>query len=106
MKVMLYAKVNRILRLYFILLITLGIITTPLAGNFLSDQIALEFQQRLKIQVTPTYKVIKKKSVEVGKPADATLRKVNVTESFDQAAKMVSDCFIYLIGSNLCLASH
>lgn len=53
-----------------------GVVKSPLAGNFVSNQIRLIFQQaQPPIQLTPHYMVTSKTPVEAGVPAQAVYKK-------------------------------
>lgn len=62
-----------------------GIRKSPLAGNFVSEQIRMIFKQsEPQIPLTPHYMVVSKTPVDAGAPAQAVYRKFDVppTDSF------------------------
>jgi actin-related protein 4 len=70
-----------------ILNVLLGVQKSPLAGNFVSNQIRLIFgQSRPPIPLTPHYTVSSKVQVDAGAPAQATYKKLEnpLTASFRQ----------------------
>jgi hypothetical protein len=71
-----------------------------LGGNFLNDQALLYLKQECKYSLTPQLKVLRRKQMEMGKPTEPVLRKLqHVTSSYDLMAKRVGD-----MGSSLYLA--
>ncbi|KAI9146004.1 actin-like protein 6A [Paraphysoderma sedebokerense] len=66
-----------------------GITKQPLAGEFLSDQINLQFKQDLGVEIRPRYTIAKKNIVESGKPANPILRQTpNTHPSYHHAMLM------------------
>lgn len=64
-----------------------GIQSQALAGNALTEQLWQLLEGSLKIPVVPQFKVLRKKQVDEGVPADFAMRKLsNTTKSFEQMA--------------------
>lgn len=66
-----------------------AVLRYPVAGEFLTKQIALQFQD-LKIKMTPRYQVLKKKLVEPGANPEPVLRKISPSPAYHEYAVNVS----------------
>jgi hypothetical protein len=64
--------------------------TQAIGGDYLSEQLLLQLQHDQKINVTPPFKILRRRPVEVGRPAEIVLKKLqHVTKSFEHHAVLV-----------------
>ena len=72
-----------------------GILSQPLAGNALTEQALARLKEHCQYEPTPSYRIIRKKNVEQGKPAEPSVRKVaHVDPSFERDARLrVAEAF-------------
>lgn len=74
----------------------------PLAGNALTAEALALLETKLHVNMTPQFKILRRKVVESGKPAEITLKKLqNVTKSYEVFMKKVThESQIYTSVSN------